>query len=158
MLAVGEDHLLRLAIGLCSRSAVASKAAYMLTLDQAAEQVLLKRCTDRYALLECLLGLLVERDTGAVQARSLLETLNLDPTCHPHAEAALAALEQADGRLSVMLSDALAERALPPRMEACFEDALAKLGPAAAVRVETVALVVAPANGSCGREAPPFID
>lgn len=122
----GEDNLLRQAVALCARGALASKAAYMQTLEQGDERTLLKRCTDRYALLERLLGLLVER-TAPQEIRELMDGMDADPDRYAHLEAALADLQRADASLVRLLMDALAERRLPTAIVSCFEDALATL-------------------------------
>ncbi|MFO1071274.1 MAG: hypothetical protein U1E17_00865 [Geminicoccaceae bacterium] len=150
MLAVGEDDLLRQAIGLCSRSAVASKAAFMLTLDRADERALLERCTDRYTLLECLLGLLSEGDLRPEEVRRLLATINLDLSSYTHAKSALAVLRLADDRLASLLAGALTDQALSPHVEACFESALTRLGPLA--RCDRPDALVPNAIAGCGRE------
>lgn len=145
----GEDNLLRQAIALCARGALASKAAYMQTLEQGTEQAFLRRCTSRYALLERLLGLLVER-FPAQEIRELMESIDTDPGRYAHLEAALADLRRADATLIGLLTDALADRRLPASIASCFEDVVAvlqegawhsriALAPAAMLRSRTAA-------------------
>jgi hypothetical protein len=158
-MAVGEVGLLRRAIGLCSRSAVAYKAAYMLTLEQGAEKALLERCTARYALLERLLGLLVERSTPPSQVRDLLDGIDMDPARYQgRLDRALADACHGDDGLAALIAAALDEGELSAAVEVCLRDqalpidALAAAPPAEAVAAGTVARVEA--SGSL-RSAPP---
>lgn len=118
-----EVELLRRAITLCSRGAAAYKTAYMLALDQGMERALLDRCTMRYALLERLLGLGVERGLSPEEARDLLEddsqgsdALNL------HLDAALTQARWSDRGLARLISSSLEEGTLSPAVAACLVD------------------------------------
>lgn len=154
MSAGGEVGRLRRAVGLCSRGAVAWKAAYMQTLEQGTEQRLLARCADRYALLERLIGLLVERGVGPEEVRGLLDDVDPDPGRYARLEAALADARLADARLASLIEDSLTGAALPAAVEACFEDALTGLaGPAperAPPALAASGAVLAPRGGAAG--------
>ncbi len=119
----GDVGLLRRAIGLCARSAVAYKAAYMLTLEQGAEKALLERCTARYALLERLLGLLVERSTPPSQVRDLLDGIDMDPARYQgRLDQALADARHGDEGLIALVAAALDDGGLPAALEDCLRD------------------------------------
>ena len=124
----GDVGLLRRAIGLCARAAVAYKAAYMLTLDDnRAERSLLERCTARYALLERLLTLLVECSTPPQQVRDLLDGIDMDPDRYQgRLEQALADGKLADGGLGTLVAAALDEGELSVALENCLSDHLGK--------------------------------
>ena len=139
----GEVELLRRAIGLASRSAVAWKAAYMRALEQGTVDVLRRRCTDRYALLERLIGLLVERSLNAGEVRTLLDGLDSDPDQHDRLELALTAARTADSALADLLVDALEEAALPPELEGCLEATLTALHPGERTRPKAAAATAA---------------
>jgi hypothetical protein len=124
----GEVDLLRRAVGLSSRSAVAWKAAYMTTLEQGMEDELRRRCTARYSLLERLIGLLVERSLTAGELRTLLDRVDPDPARYRRFGAALADARAADAALAELVADALGETALSPELEECLETTLAALG------------------------------
>jgi hypothetical protein len=118
-----EVEVLRRAISLCSRGAAAYKTAYMLALDQGMERVLLNRCTERYALLERLLSLGVERGLSPEEARDLLEdesqgsdALNL------RLDAALTQARWSDRGLARLISSSLGEGTLSPALAACLGD------------------------------------
>ena len=113
---LGETEPLRRAIGLCARSAVAWKAAYMLALEPDAERRFIDRCTARYALLERLLGLLVERSTSALHVRDLLDGIDMDPARYQgRFSEALADARHGDAGLA-----ALAATALLPPLDECL--------------------------------------
>lgn len=137
----GDVGLLRRAIGLCARAAVAYKAAYMLTLDDnRAERSLLERCTARYALLERLLTLLVERSTPPQQVRDLLDGIDMDPDRYQgRLEQALADGELADEGLGTLVAAALDEGGLSAALESCLSDQVGK-----SVAAATDPVVVAP--------------
>lgn len=151
----GEVGLLRRAVGLCSRSAVAYKAAYMLTPEDGSERVLFERCTARYALLERLLGLLVEHSTPMGQVRDLLDGIDMDPARYQgRLEQALADASCSDEGLGRLAEIALAEDDLPAAIEACLQDQ--------AAQVETPPEVTAPAavvvaEASVARSARPRV-
>lgn len=141
MSATGEADLLRRAVASCARGAVACKAAYMQTLEQGTEQALLQRCTDRYALLERLIGLLAERCGAAGQVQGVLDGIESDPAAYGGFERALAEAEAAEAALAELLAEALDEGGLPAPVEACFEAALAGLGPSPVAPARARALV-----------------
>ncbi len=148
-MAVGEVGLLRRAVGLCSRSAVAYKAAYMLTLEQGAEKALLERCTARYALLERLLGLLAERSTPPDQVRDLLDGIDMDPARYQgRLDRALADACHGDEGLAALIAVALDEGELSAAVEACLRDQDLPVGkPPAGKVVDTGAAAAAEAVG-----------
>jgi hypothetical protein len=127
MCGVEEGDRLRRAVASCARSAVASKAAYMQALEQGTEQALLLRCTNRYALLERLIGLLVEASMGPERVRLLLDGIESDPGRYGSLELALAEAAGADAELVLNLTQALEEGGLEPLVESCFEAALTAL-------------------------------
>lgn len=119
----GEVELLRRAVELCSRSAVAFKAAYMLALDEGLEQALMRRCTARYALLERLIGLLMERSTAPEAVRELLDGIDMDPARYDgRLDAALAEGRASDLGLARLMVAALEEAGLSSAAEACFSE------------------------------------
>jgi hypothetical protein len=110
------------AIGFCSRGAVAYKAAYMLALLPKLERILLDRCTERYALLERLLGVLLERGTTPEQLRDMLDHVHTDPARYSGFSAALAQAMACDRDLRLIIERALDDM-LP--LPAAFEAYLA---------------------------------
>ncbi|MEK0082269.1 hypothetical protein [Benzoatithermus flavus] len=103
----GEVDWLRRAVELCSRSAAAYKAAFMLTPISRLERHLLDRCTERYALLEHLLGFLLEHGMAAEGMRAMLERLDTDPARHARFENALAEACSYDRELVRLIDRAL---------------------------------------------------
>lgn len=113
-----EVEWLRQAIELCSRSAVAYKAAFMLDPAPRLERRLLDRCTDRYALLERLLGFLLDQGMAAERMRAMLERLDTDPARYGRLESALDEARACDRELARMTDRALAgDLRLPKALE-----------------------------------------
>jgi hypothetical protein len=113
-----EVEWLQRAVELCSRGAVAYKAAFMLTPVPRLERRLLDRCTDRYALLERLLSFLLDQGMAADDMRAMLERLDGDPARHDRLDAALAEARACDCALARMVDAALAgELRLPKTLE-----------------------------------------
>lgn len=127
MCGVDRGDRLRRTAAACARGAVASKAAYMQALEQGTEQALLARCTDRYALLERLIGLLVESSMTPEQVRELLDGIESDPSRYGSFKLALAEARAAEAELASELAEALEEGGLTFAVESCFEAALASL-------------------------------
>lgn len=151
----GEVGLLRRAVGLCSRSAVAYKAAYMLSPEDGSERALLKRCTARYALLERLLGLLAEHSTPTGQVRDLLDGIDMDPARYQGDLAqALADASCSDEGLGRLASVALAEDDLPAAIEACLQDQAAQVDTGPEMAAPPAAVV---AEAAVARSARPRV-
>jgi hypothetical protein len=148
MCGVDRGDRLRRAVAACARSAVASKAAYMQALEQGTERALLARCTDRYALLERLIGLLVEGSMAPEQVRGLLDGIESDPSRYGSFERALAEARAAEAELASELANAVEEGGLTSMVESCFEAALASLDadptPTAAAPSPAVLVLAAP--------------
>jgi hypothetical protein len=127
MLADGEVYWLRQAIGFCSKSAVAYKAAYLLAHEPQREQPLLDRCTRRYALLEELLGKLAEHGLDPKAMREALEQVDGDPSRYRWLEAALADALASDQSILRALDLVLARDSLPATLRAFLTSRHAEL-------------------------------
>jgi len=127
MLADGEIYWLRQAIGFCSKSAVAYKAAYMLARGPQGEQPLLYRCTRRYALLEELLGTLAEDGVDPRAMREALEQVDADPSRYRWLEIALADALASDRSILRAHDLVLARSSLPATLRAFLASRHAEL-------------------------------
>jgi hypothetical protein len=114
-----ELEWLHRAVELSSRSAVAYKAAFMLTPIPRLERHLLDRCTECYVLLERLLGVLLDQGMATEGMRAMLERLDMDPARHERLESALAEARSCDRELGRMMDKVLSgELRLPAGLEA----------------------------------------
>ena len=95
MRAIDEVRWLERVSALCATSAVAYKAAFMLTLSTREGREHLDRCTARYALLECLLSEL-HTALGAARLRRLIDSLDADPSRYTDRMDALSAASAID--------------------------------------------------------------
>jgi hypothetical protein len=127
MLADGKIYWLRQAIGFCSKSAVAYKAAYMLARGPQGEQPLLDRCTRRYALLEELLGALAEDGVDPKAMREALEQVDADPSRYRRLETALADALASDRSILRAFDLVLARGSLPATLSAFLANRHAEL-------------------------------
>ena len=127
MLADGEIYWLRQAIGSCSKSAVAYKAAYMLAREPQGEQPLLDRCTQRYALLEELLRALAGHGVDPKAMRAVLEQVDVDPSRYRRLETALADALASDRAILRALDLVLARSSLPATLRAFLASRHAEL-------------------------------
>lgn len=135
-----EVGLLRRAVGLASRSAVAYKTAYMLTGEDGAEAALLECCAARYALLERLLGLLAERSVSIGQVRDLLDGIDMDPARYGgEIDAAMADARRSDAVLEDLAAAGLAEVGITAATGACLRELAAEIGAGSARPTPAVA-------------------
>jgi hypothetical protein len=131
MRAGGEVYWLQQAVEACSKSAVAYKAAFMLATDPEREQPLLDRCTERYALLEELLGVLGAHDVDPQRLREALEQAGADPSHYESLDAALADAHAGDLAVSGALEPLLGAGRLPAALKSFVAS-----GPAEHARAE----------------------
>jgi len=97
----------------CSASALAYKAAFMLTRSPRSEDGLIERCADRYGMLERLLGLLVEQGVPAMQLREIMDRVDQDPARYSSFETAVDEAYRYDAEIVQLIERLLAKASLP---------------------------------------------
>src|SRR3954470_24158527 len=113
----GERGWVGQAVGFCARSAAAYKAAFMLAGEAEVERQTLRRCRERYDLLEGLLSRLGESGMAPRTMRATLDRFATTDTPYRRAEEALDEAGGADRLLAGLLASAgchaLAARVCP---------------------------------------------
>jgi hypothetical protein len=102
----GERGWLGQAVGFCARSAAAYKAAFMLAREAEVERQTLRRCRERYDLLERLLSRLGEAGVAPQAMRATLDRFATTPIPYRGAEEALDEAGGADRLLASLLASA----------------------------------------------------